>query len=129
MNLSLKRSLKGLTATIGRLSVDGVEFCWTLEDPIRKGAKVYGETAIPAGTYKVTITMSNRFKKEMPELHSVPGFTGVRIHSGNVASDTEGCILVGMTKLSDSMIGESRTAFNELMNKLKGQTDITITIE
>jgi hypothetical protein len=127
VNLSLKRTIKGTIATIGRLSIDGKEFCWTLEDTIRD-KKIAGITAIPTGTYKVTISMSNRFKKEMPELHDVPNYEGVRIHSGNQASDTEGCILVGMTKLSDTMIGESRTAFAALMERLKGQTDITITV-
>ena len=64
MKLELKRTECGKTCTIGELLVDGKHECWTLEDVVRSdGVKVYGETAIPAGTYKVDITYSPRFKR------------------------------------------------------------------
>ena len=79
-----------------RVLLDGVEVykCYTLEDPIRE-KKVWGDTAIPAGTYNVVVSFSNRFKKDLPEVQSVPNYAGVRIHGGNDKEDTHGCILVG----------------------------------
>ena len=71
-------------------------FCNTLEDPVRlDGIKIQGQTAIPAGKYKIIINWSNRFNRMMPLVVDVPNFDGIRIHAGNTEKDTEGCILVG----------------------------------
>lgn len=129
INLFLKRQVKTKDFTLGELFINGVSFCQTVEDMERMpNEKVYGKTAIPKGTYKVVINMSNRFKKEMPLLLSVPNFEGVRIHSGNTAEDTEGCIIVGMTRTL-SGVAMSRIAYTKLMEKLKGENEILITIE
>jgi hypothetical protein len=118
MELDLKRVQLDDDVTIGSLEVDGVWECWTLEDTVRAdGVKIAGETAIPSGRYTVDITMSPRFKVELPLLVNVDGFVGVRIHPGNSAQDTEGCILVGQDRQAKS-IGHSRAAFNRLMTKL-----------
>lgn len=123
--------------TPGKLYINDVLFCHTLEDKDRLsegGAKIYGETAIPKGIYKVIINKSNRFSmlagKDvfLPLLVAVPGFEGVRIHSGNTPADTEGCILVGLTK-TENGIGMSRVAMQKLMEKLVGQDNITIEIK
>lgn len=103
--------------TIGSLSVDGVWQCWTLEDEVRSGPKVPGQTAIPYGAYKVDITASQRFKRDLPLLLNVPNFSGIRIHPGNTSADTEGCILVGQDRLSNSL-GHSVAAFADLFAKL-----------
>lgn len=113
-------------STIGKMLIDGAFFCYTLEDTIRD-VKIAGETAIPYGTYKVIVNMSNRFKRLMPLLVDVKGFEGVRIHNGNTKEHTHGCILVGSTKSKD-FIGDSKTTFNKLMTKLNGQTNITLEI-
>ena len=119
MKLLLKRVALRDSYTIGNLYVDSpVKFCDTLEDKVRPdGVKVYGETAIPAGKYKVIITWSNRFKRKLPLLLNVPGFEGIRIHPGNTAVDTHGCILVGVND-SKGHIGQSKFTFYELFKKM-----------
>lgn len=119
MELILKRTECGKVCTIGELLIDGVHECWTLEDVVRAdGVKVFGETAIPAGTYTIDITYSPRFKRDLPLLIGVQGFVGIRIHPGNTASDTEGCILVGQGR-GQNCILSSRAAFDSLFPKLQ----------
>lgn len=125
ITLIRKVGTKGFTE--GKLYIDGVYFCDTIEDEERV-KKIQDKTAIPKGKYSVIINMSNRFKKLMPLLLNVPNYTGVRIHSGNTSEDTEGCILVGK-KLKDGFITKSRDTFKLLMKKLEGQKDITIEIK
>lgn len=118
MELVLVRNERTATSTIGDLFVDDEFCCFVLEDVVRTGPKVYGKTAIPAGKYEVAITFSNRFQKYLPLLLKVPDFEGIRIHSGNISSQTEGCLLPGMTKSKD-FVGDSRKAFNKLFAKMK----------
>lgn len=121
MTLILDRIWFTRRATIGELSIDGEFECYILEDfdRLKKGGKkVYGTTAIPKGTYKIRLTYSPRFKKKLPILLNVPGFTGIRIHAGNTAKDTEGCLLPGLTK-SENFVGQSKRAFGKLYTKLK----------
>ena len=117
MKLRLIRDLFTEKSTIGKLYVNGVYSSDTLEDRDRKieagGTKVPALTCVPRGTYEVIINFSNRFKVRMPLLLNVPQFTGIRIHSGNAATDTEGCILVGRTRGSD-FVGDSRLAYDAL---------------
>jgi hypothetical protein len=117
MILELKRKIFTDDSTIGELSIDGVFICYTLEDKVRD-AKIKNVTAIPYGKYEIAITFSNRFQQYMPLLLNVPGFEGVRIHSGNKSTETEGCILVGGTR-SLNFIGKSRVTYKTLFNKLK----------
>ena len=106
MKIRLHRKWRKAGYSIGILYIDGQRICETLEDTDRglfdydtleriKAIKVKGQTAIPVGTYAVTWTYSPRFKKKLPLINNVPGFEGIRIHAGNKASDTEGCILCG----------------------------------
>ncbi len=126
MKLLLKRIALKEKYTIGKLYIDGEFFSDTLEDPVRE-EKIYGETAIPTGTYKVTITLSPRFRRWLPLLHDVPNFEGVRIHRGNTPEDTHGCILVGQNKIKGQVVNSAYTEI-ELMKRLKGEKDITIEI-
>jgi hypothetical protein len=130
MELLLKREKSSAQSTIGELFIDGEHECFTLEDIVRP-QKVKNETAIPAGTYNVVLTHSPRFDRDMPLLENVPNYEGVRIHWGNTAKDTEGCILVGTTKGKD-FIGQSRDEFAALFDKLREAIDngekVSITI-
>ena len=105
MKLKLVREVFTSTETLGSLFIDDVFYCYTLEDADRglkksmslksiQKTKVYASTAIPYGIYNVSVTMSPRFKRIMPEVLGVPGFAGIRIHGGNTHLNSEGCILV-----------------------------------
>ena len=122
MELTLKRTDFTEKSTIGELSIDGVFECFTLEDKVRE-TKIKNITAIPAGRYEVVITFSNRFQTPLPLLLNVPNFEGVRIHPGNTAENTEGCILVGQQKQVD-FIGASRAAFAPLFDRIKAASQV-----
>jgi len=124
MEIRISRKWRKPKYTIGKLYVDGVAFCDTLEDTDRglsqdmpiadiKAKKVRGETAIPTGTYNMAWTYSPRFKKMMPLIDDVPGFTGIRIHAGNTPEDSSGCILCGENKQVGKVLN-SRTMINKL---------------
>lgn len=127
--ITIERQIFTTKSTIGRLTIGDFE-CWTLEDVARPpGVKIYGETCIPAGDYTLKITNSPRFGRMLPLLFNRPEewtvddghgvvFTGVRIHPGNTAEDTHGCILPGMEK-GENMVYRSRDAFVEIMARLK----------
>lgn len=118
----------------GKLLVDGIFECFTLEDVTRPAGapKIFGQTAIPYGTYDVIIAYSPHFNRQMPHLLNVPNFSGILIHYGNRPADTEGCILVGRDK-GDDFIGSSVLAFDALYSKISdalaevgGKVQITI---
>ena len=143
MFLKLKRIFKGDKYTIGHLYINNIYFCDTLEDKVRnlpKEPKVYGETAIPAGTYEIDMnTISPKFKNRswakkwggiVPRLKNVPYFDGVLIHPLNKPEETYGCIGVGDNQVVGGLVN-STIQFNRLMQRLidakkKGES---ITIE
>lgn len=130
MELKLERFYLGDKYTIGRLSIDGTYYCDTLEDKVRdlpKEAKVMHETAIPAGTYKVIVNVSPRFKRELPRLLNVPHFDGILIHRGNTAKDTSGCILVGENKEVGKVINSTPYEL-DLTKRIKEAGGATIEI-
>lgn len=124
--LTLKRYLSNAQCTIGELfDVNGF-ICYTLEDIVREVPgepvsdwKIEHATAIPAGRYQIKITYSMRFQRELPLLFGVPGFSGIRIHAGNTAQDTDGCLLVGLAKSDTACsIGQSRDALKMLQARI-----------
>lgn len=132
MKLRLERIFKGENYTIGRLYIDDIYFCDTLEDTIRSidengNGKIYGKTAIPSGKYNVVMSMSDRFKRVLPLLQNVPHFEGIRIHSGNTHEDTHGCILVGKNT-EIGKVTSSRITEGDLMAKLSKANQIKIEI-
>lgn len=138
MNLRLVREPSMGGATLGVLFVDGHFECFSLEDEIREipgqpveAWKITRATAIPAGRYRLAITPSQRFLRDLPLLVDVPGFTGVRMHPGNTVEDTAGCLLVGKDRQRGRVL-QSRVAFETLFAKLSAVIDsepITIGIE
>lgn len=147
MKLTLKRVVFRNTYTEGELYIDNDYFCDTIEDKNRDdnrngvfdGAekKVYGETCIPFGTYKIDLnTVSPKFKDrswakccngKLPRLLNVPHFEGVLIHVGNSPKDSLGCILVGKRNAPGTVMDSTNT-FKQLMSKLKDQENVTIEI-
>lgn len=117
MKLDLVRYDLNDQRTIGKLAIDGVFFCYTLEDAVRE-QKILGQTAIPESTYHVILDESKRFGRKMPHILGVPGYEGVRIHCGNTEADTEGCVLVGMSRGVDE-IHDSRREFDSLYARLE----------
>jgi hypothetical protein len=103
--------------TIGKMYIDGDYFCDTLEDRVRDidkngkfdngEVKVAGETAIPYGRYQVVVTMSPKFKRELPRLLNVPNFEGILIHRGNTDKDSAGCLLLGENKVKGKVINST----------------------
>lgn len=115
--------------TIGRLSVDDEPFCDTLEDKVRdynkdgdlldeEEGKVYGETAIPYGRYRVVVSYSPKFKRSLPLLVDVPHFMGIRIHAANWPIELKGCIAPGENKVKGGVIN-SRQYERQLTTWLK----------
>lgn len=117
MKLVLTRRASANGWTLGYLTVDGRHQCYTCEDVIRDGPKIPGATAIPPGPYRVVVTESHRFRRRLPLLLDVQGFSGVRIHPGNTAADTEGCILPGRGFVP-SGVTESVLAFAPLFARI-----------
>ena len=119
--------------TIGRLEDEnGKKICDTLEPTWRdyRGGelKIPKKSAIPEGSYRVVVTKSQRFRKYLPLLVGVPGFEGVRIHSGNTNNDTEGCILVGQN-LQVGKVLWSRITLEKLMKLIENEKVIYLTIK
>lgn len=149
MKIVIDRKWKKPTYTIGMVSIDGkrfgdgVHWCSSLEDADRglkqsmseaeiKKRKIAGKTAIPAGEYRVVVTYSPRFQKNLPLLVDVPGYSGVRFHSGNTAADTEGCLLFGENSVKGKVLN-SRYWCNKLQGlieaAIKRGEKVTLTID
>jgi len=123
MKLLLVRVFYGKTYTIGRLYIDGVYFCDTIEDVNRDlnkngqfdngEQKVQDKTCIPFGTYKVIANWSNRFKRRLPRILDVPSFDGILIHNGVNETSSSGCIIVGKNTVKGK-VTDSRKYMNWL---------------
>lgn len=150
MKIQVTRIAKLPTYTIGKMFIDGKYVGDTLEDTDREltqqmsikdiqSRKVYGKTAIPTGTYQITLDIvspkfkdrswAKPYKGKLPRLLSVPGYEGVLIHVGNKAEDTLGCVLVGENKVKGQVVNSTAT-FHKIMKLLLSATEpITITIK
>ena len=121
MELTLVRDVCGTDCTLGKLFVDGAFDCYTVEDVVRPdGTKIPGKTAIPEGRYRVVVTRSPRFGRDLPLLEKVPNFEGVRIHPGNTAADTEGCIIPGRVRTARG-VGGIAPRFRRALHRAQGR--------
>lgn len=133
MKIILNRKFCEENYTIGDLFINGEFFCNTIEDTVRKlptscpfipckcKEKIYSQTAIPAGIYRITMEYSPRFKRILPYLHDVPHFSGILIHSGNSEKDSAGCIIVGINKVKGKVLDSRKTsdALNQILMQEK----------
>lgn len=149
LELKLTRTIFSDKRTIGELFANGVKLADTLEDALRNlpekcpntpkfipcacSEKVYGETCIPAGRYRVRYLYSNRFKRKYPCLQNVPHFLGILIHAGSNEGHTEGCILVGTLAPSGDKLINSFVARDKVCKIVedaeKAGMEVWITIE
>lgn len=130
MEILVRRETPADFFVMGVMYVNGKKFCDTLEDPPRE-TKVPAKTGIPVGRYEISMTYSNRFKKVMPLVVNVPGFSGIRIHGGRNENDTEGCILVGY-RASLGVLGGGppvSAVLSEIISKVIASEKVFITIE
>lgn len=144
MEIRIDRKWRKSNYTISRLYVNGQFFgCNTIEDTDRgltqdmteteiRKKKLYGKTAIPSGRYNVVMSMSAKFGKMLPEIQNVKGFSGVRIHSGNSAEDSLGCILPGVND-KVGWVSNSRLWTNKLIDQIRAALargeKVTLTID
>ncbi len=145
MIIRVQRILSNKEETLGVLSLNGVPFCWTLEDQ-KQLQKVKGETRIPEGQYEVKLRTEgghhDEYGKKFPashkgmlELQNVPGFQFILLHIGNTDKDTDGCILVGDTPILGEKltIGQSTVAYEKFYKRviscLDAKEKVTVVIE
>lgn len=136
MKIEVIRDTLTHDASLGKMLVNGSFFGYTCEDKDREletypDRKVMHETAIPRGTYKVVVSFSHHFDRELPELLDVPGFTGVRIHGGNGPADTDGCVLLGRVRTADGCANcaeRNTTLMNMIQQAEDAGEDVCISI-
>ena len=130
LEFKVNRNPSDAECTIGNqfYRIDGgdwIRHCWTLEDVIREVPgepveqwKIWGKTAIPAGKYKMVLDFSPHFKRILPHILGVPGFTEIRQHGGNKATDTDGCTLLAVNHPSEDLIQGSEDAVDGVVGLL-----------
>ena len=130
--IKFKRLYFKETYTIGKCTVDGQYICDSIEDKVRvlnsKEDKVYGETAIPAGTYEADIYFSKKFGYKVIRLFDVPYFEGIYVHKGNTAKDSLGCIICGFND-KKGWVSNPTIALNKLIKAVEGADKIKVVVE
>ena len=132
ITIQIKRFALKETYTIGKLYVDGVYVCDTIEDKVRvlnsSKDKVYGFTAIPPGEYRADVAFSNKFRYNVVRLFGVPYFEGIYIHKGNTEKDSLGCIIVGYND-KKGWVSRPTEAMTKLMEAIKGYDELKVIIQ
>ena len=142
MRLRLERKYLGEKYTIGHLFMDGLKLCETIEDKVRDinqdgdlndegEGKIYAETAIPYGRYSMELTISPKFKRLLPLIMNVQHFEGIRIHRGNTAKDSAGCILPGENKAKGKVLNSTKyelLIIERMLQAIRNNEEMTIQI-
>ena len=134
MIIRMTRTLFFDDTTIGETSIDGKRFGYCLEDAVREipgqpveSWKIHGKTAIPLGTYRVTLEYSPHFKRIMPSIHGVKGFSGLRIHGGKDSDDTEGCPIFAKNRThARGVQGSQESELTDLIRKAGGEATLIV---
>jgi hypothetical protein len=132
MKIKVVREFFSNTETLGTMYINDKFFCYTLEDYDRKfkqsqdeafikANKIAKKTALPSGEYRLILSISNRFKRLMPEVLNVKGFAGIRIHGGNTHENTEGCILIAKNRYLDK-----QSTFGKIRNWIQGTMEVQL---
>lgn len=143
MEITLDRAWKKDGYTISRLFINGERICEALEDTDRglkqsmslaevKKLKIYGKTAIPSGRYKVVMSYSPKFKKVLPEVLDIVGYSNVRIHAGNTAKDTLGCVLPGLNVRKGAVLYSTKwtnVIISEISSAIKRGEEVWLNIK
>lgn len=143
MEITLDRAWKKDGYTISRLFINGERVCEALEDTDRglkqsmsldeiKKLKIYGKTAIPSGRYKVVMSYSPKFKKVLPEVLDIVGYSNVRIHAGNTAKDTCGCVLPGLNVRKGAVLYSTKwtnVIISEISSAIKRGEEVWLNIK
>lgn len=143
MEITLDRAWKKDGYTISRLFIGGERICEALEDTDRglkqsmsleeiKKLKIYGKTAIPSGRYKVVMSYSPKFGKVLPEVLDVKGYSGIRIHQGNTAKDTAGCIIGGLNLRKGAVLYSTKwtnVIVSEISSAIKRGEEVWLNIK
>lgn len=143
MEITLDRAWKKDGYTISRLFINGERICEALEDTDRglkqsmsleeiKKLKIYGKTAIPSGRYKVVMSYSPKFGKVLPEVLDVKGYSGIRIHWGNTAKDTLGCVLPGLNVRKGTVLYSTKwtnVIISEISSAIKRGEEVWLNIK
>lgn len=138
LHLFLIRKWKKPEYTIGQLYCNGEKLCNVIEDTDRglnqymteaqiSKIKIKDKTAIPAGTYKLEVSMSPKFKRELIMVCDVPGYVGIRIHRGNTADHSSGCLIPGLNT-AKGMVTNSTEYELKLTEMVKNADEAYITI-
>lgn len=130
MELYLPRIIIGGPTTLGHLFLQNDRFCYTLEDQVRApGIKIPGKTAILEGLYRIVVTYSPRFKRNLPLIMNVPMYAGIRIHRGATAANSEGCVIAGYDLIRNDRVSSDTAADNLTRILLEHDEEHTILIK
>ena len=129
MKISVVSKISEGKPTMGEMFIDGQHFCYTLEPEYRgdvgadPSLKVWGQTAIPRGTYLVDVRFSNHFQRDLVHVENGPQFSEIMCHGGNTSKDTEGCTLCGANTNWTDTVSNCSSIVDKLVELVSAECD------